>query len=174
MSADATLMRWRAEKDAAFRVAEQSPLTPDQIDAFEGLHHFPEDPALRFSLTVEAFPDAQVIVLQTSTGEEAPYLRWGRVRFTLDGRAQTLTLFRDASHGAWFLPFRDATSGRETYGSGRYLEVEPGADAMTVMLDFNYAYNPYCAYNAAWTCPTPPPENTLTAPVRAGERAFQA
>ena len=172
MSADSALSRWRAEKDAFFRAAGQSPLTQEQIGAFEGLQYFPEDPALRFSLTVEEYPNAQVVTLQTSTGVEASYLRWGQVRFAVDGRAQTLTLFRDAPQGAWFLPLRDATSGGETYGAGRYLEVEPGADGTAVILDFNYAYNPYCAYNPDWTCPIPPAENTLTVPVRAGERAF--
>jgi hypothetical protein len=101
------------------------------------------------------------------------YLPAARVRFATDDGDQQLTLYQSESTGPldYFVPFRDATSGKETYGGGRYLEVQ--ADRFgRVVLDFNEAYNPYCAYNDAWACPLPPPENWLTVAVRAGERAF--
>ncbi len=93
------------------------------------------------------------------------------MRFRVDGAEAALTVYRDLEQGALFVPFRDATSGMESYGAGRYLEPEP-APGGRLHVDFNYAYNPYCAYNDAWSCPLPPAENTLRVPIRAGERAF--
>jgi hypothetical protein len=83
-----------------------------------------------------------------------------------------VTLYASDETHDLFLPFRDATSGRETYGAGRYLEVEPPGPDGGVEIDLNYAYNPYCAYNPEWSCPIPPGENWLTVPIRAGERSF--
>lgn len=169
---DKRLAQWRTAKDDAFRSPKQSPLTPEQIAHFQGLRYYPEDPSLRFELTVEPYDLQEMVKMETSTGETATYIRWGRVRFTVDGQEQVLTVFRDEEQRHWFLPFRDATSGTETYGAGRYLEPE-SAKNNTLILDFNYAYNPFCAYNAQWTCPLPPPENRLSVPIRAGEQSFK-
>jgi uncharacterized protein (DUF1684 family) len=115
--------------------------------------------------------DRGEVRLETSTGSEETYRRAGIARFEVDGTAGQLTLYEPEDGGDLFLPFRDATSGSETYGSGRYLEVHPPRKGR-VRLDFNYAYNPYCAYNDAWTCPLPPAENWLSIPIRAGEKAY--
>ena len=95
--------------------------------------------------------------------------RAGTVKFTADGTEATLLAFHQGDE--LFIPFRDSTSGNETYGAGRYVEAEPLGDGR-FELDFNRAYNPYCAYNDAWRCPLPPRENWLTVPIRAGEMSF--
>ena len=109
--------------------------------------------------------------MQTSTGDVASYLRWARIHFEVDHETAELTVYRDAQSGAFFLPFQDANAGGETYGAGRYLEVEELEDGR-LHVDFNYAYNPYCAYNERWSCPIPPAENRLTVAIRAGEKTF--
>ena len=110
--------------------------------------------------------------MQTSTGDVAQYVRLGRVSFSADGEAASLTVFGDAHGHELFLPFADATSGEETYGAGRYLDVQRQHGGR-LLVDFNYAYNPYCAYNEAWSCPLTPFENRIGAPIRAGERNFK-
>jgi hypothetical protein len=169
------LEEFRAEKDVFFRDDPRSPLLPEQRATFRGLAYFPEDP----SLVVEAVLDVdgvdrnERIAMQTTTGGEQTYRRAGIVRFDVDGEPAQVTLFASPDMHELFLPFRDATSGGETYGAGRYVEVEPpGADGR-VVVDFNDAYNPSCAYNPAWSCPLPPAENWLSVPIRAGEKAFE-
>jgi uncharacterized protein (DUF1684 family) len=114
------------------------------------------------------------IVMQTSTGDQQTYRRAGVVRFDVDGRPTQVTLYSSPDMHELFLPFRDATSGKDTYGAGRYLEVERPAGESRVVIDFNVAYNPYCAYNPNWSCPIPPGENWLAVPIRAGERTFHS
>jgi hypothetical protein len=112
------------------------------------------------------------ILMQTTTGGIQEYRRAGVIRFQVDGQPTEVTLYRSEGSDELFLPFRDATSGGETYGAGRYLEVDPPRDSMLVEVDLNYAYNPYCAYNPDWACPIPPIENWLRVPIRGGERTF--
>lgn len=166
----AALARDRAAKDAVF-ASPQSPLTPEQRAAFRGLRYYPA--ARRWAVNARYEPLALPDTLRfpTSMGTFDPYLHVGLLHFELAGRAQTLQLYRAPSDGHWFLPFADATSGRSTYGAGRYLDpdVVPG---QPVKLDFNRAYNPYCAYNAGWICPLPPPENRLAIAIEAGEKSF--
>jgi uncharacterized protein len=167
------LDEFRAAKDAFFRSQPHSPLTPGQRAAFTGLAYFAEEPALRIEGVLDTGVDRdEPIKLQTTGGGTQEYRRAGRVRFWVDGEEAEITLYRSKAQHELFVPFRDATSGRETYGAGRYLEVDrPGRDGR-VVVDFNYAYNPYCAYNADWSCPLPPAENWLRVPLRAGERDF--
>jgi uncharacterized protein (DUF1684 family) len=166
---------FRAEKDDFFRDHPRSPLLPAQRASFSGLSYFPENGALavRAALETEGVDLDEEIAMQTTTGDTQVYRRAGLARFLVDGEPAGVTLFRSPSMHELFLPFRDATSGRETYGAGRYLEVEPPAPGEPVEIDFNYAYNPYCAYNPDWSCPIPPGENWLAVPIRAGERAFE-
>lgn len=165
------LADFRAAKDTFFRSHAQSPLTPEQRRDFEGLNYFPENPSFVFALEPQPFEEPELVELQTSTGDSARYLRWARVSFDVDGSRQALTLYRNDHAGDIFLPFTDAGRGADTYGAGRYLDVEETDDGR-VLLDFNYAYNPYCAYNDSWSCPLPPSENRLTAHIRAGEKLF--
>jgi uncharacterized protein len=165
---------FRAEKDEFFRQHPRSPLTPEQRSKFEGLAYYPENDALliRETLQREGVDLDEAIVMQTTTGGTQSYRRAGVVRFSVAGVPAQVTLFTSSDAPELFLPFRDATSGRETYGAGRYLEVEPpGLDQLAVV-DLNYAYNPYCAYNPDWSCPIPPGENWLAVPIRAGEKSF--
>jgi uncharacterized protein (DUF1684 family) len=163
--------RLRAEKDAFFREHPESPLLREQRRAFRGLRYYPPDETLVFEVAPEEYPEPEVVTMQTSTGDEQDYVRWARVAFRVEGRDLGLTVFRDG-HGGYFLPFTDAGRGVETYGAGRYLEPEPLPEGR-LRLDFNAAYNPYCAYNDEWSCPLPPAENHLPVNIRAGEMLFE-
>ena len=164
---------FRREKDQFFRTHQTSPLTPSQKRSFQGLHYYPENSALRFHLPLDANIAHDTIVMETSTGDTQSYTRAGKITFAVDGQDATLFVYAsDDNPHQFFLPFRDATSGKETYGAGRYLETELEDDG-TVLVDFNLAYNPYCAYNEQWSCPIPPVENWLKAPITAGEMAFE-
>ncbi|MFN8497592.1 MAG: DUF1684 domain-containing protein [Anaerolineae bacterium] len=166
----------RAEKDHFFRYTDMSPLTPEQRDTFTGLVYYPADPTYDVTAVFEPFDDARPALLITSQGDAQQFYGIGKLRFSIDGDPQALTLFQDEAGESLFLPFTDATSGGETYGAGRYVEVEGAGteDGQTLIrIDFNKAYNPYCAYNEMWVCPIPPAENRLTAAIRAGEKTFE-
>jgi uncharacterized protein (DUF1684 family) len=163
------LSEFRREKDRFFAADQQSPLTPDQQRHFHGLSYFPENPDLRLEVTVEEFPHKDTIQMQTSTGGVQTYTRFGKFTFEVDQQQAELTLY--VSQSGFFLPFADSLAGTETYGAGRYLEPEP-LGRNKFLVDFNLAYNPYCAYNDQWTCPLTPPENRLKVPIRAGEKIF--
>lgn len=163
------LSEFRKSKDTIFRNDPDSPLTDEQKKAFTGLRYFPENPRLKFSVQVEEFQQKDRVTIQTSTGDSREYQRFGRFVFEVDGKPAALTLY--TSESGYFLPFIDNLAGKETYPAGRYLEVEPlGKGKYTV--DFNFAYNPYCAYNDRWSCPLTPFENRLTVPIAAGEKVF--
>jgi hypothetical protein len=163
------LAHFRAEKDTFFARSANSPLTAQQRQQFTGLNYFPEAPELRFALAIEPFIEQDMIVMQTTTGAMQEYLRYGRVHFDIAEETYSLTLYQ-GDYG-FFLPFADALAGSETYGAGRYLEPERLADGR-VLIDFNLAYNPYCAYNDAWSCPITPTENRLKVAIRAGEKVY--
>jgi uncharacterized protein (DUF1684 family) len=107
--------------------------------------------------------------MQTSTGDVQEYHRFGRFHFNVQGQPADLTVYY--SDGNYFLPFVDSLAGKETYPAGRYLEPEPLGEGF-FLIDFNLAYNPYCAYNEHWSCPLTPFENRLKVPIRAGEKIF--
>ncbi len=163
------LEEFRKMKDDFYAHDHQSPLTASQKRAFKGLSYFPPDPALRLELPVEEFPEKKVIQMQTSTGDIQEYERFGRISFTVQGQPAELTIYY--SDTGYFLPFVDSLAGKETYPAGRYLEPEPLGSGR-FLVDFNYAYNPYCAYNERWSCPLTPLENRLKVPIRAGEKIF--
>jgi uncharacterized protein len=166
------LKRFRDEKDHVFAHDPHSPLTEDQRGAFKGLVYFAENPELVINATVDRDVEPGDVPMGTSGGEEQVYQRFGVVRFKVDGEPAQLTLYSSEDSDELFVPFRDTTSGKETYGAGRYLEVHAHGD--DVAIDFNYAYNPNCAYDPSWSCPLPPIENWLKVPIRAGEKAFAA
>lgn len=163
------LEEFRVQKDAFFRSSHHSPLLPEQKADFHGLRYFPENPDLALTVEVERFPEADELHMQTNTGDVQRYTRFGRFTFQVDDETAALTIFHNEN--GYFLPFTDSLAGTETYGAGRYLEPEPLPDGRFAV-DFNLAYNPYCAYNEAWSCPITPPENRLQVPVRAGEKVF--
>lgn len=163
------LERFRMDKDEYFRRASDSPLTPEQQAHFNGLDYFAANASLALELAVEMDKTGGVVLLQTSTGDVREYERFGRIRFEVEGAPAELTIFGDGDD--LFLPFVDALAGSETYPAGRYLEPRLLPNGK-VLVDFNYAYNPYCAYNDRWSCPFPPPENRLKVAIRAGEKIF--
>lgn len=163
------LLQHRQDKNRFFAESHQSPLPPAARHGFDGLDYYEPNPDLVFTVPVEPADGADIDV-QTSDGATRTYRRLGRVTIAVEGEQATLTLYSTGQPGL-FVPFRDATSGSETYGAGRYLDLEPNGDG-TVTLDFNHAYNPFCAYDDAYSCPLPPGENWLTVAIRAGEKAY--
>ena len=165
------LEEFRTSKDDFFASHPQSPLTPEQKRNFQGLDYFDENPDLEFEVQVEKFQEQEPVVIQTSTGQTQKYTRYGKFKFNVDGQEAELTLY--AGENGFFLPFVDALAGKETYPAGRYLEPDP-LPGDRFLVDFNMAYNPYCAYNEMWSCPLTPPENRLKVPIRAGEKQFHS
>ncbi len=161
---------FRAEKNDFFAHHPQSPLTPEQKRGFKGLNYFPENEALRLEVKVEPLNDPNPMLMQTSTGGVQEYSHLGKFSFQVDGQTAELTIY-ESEHG-YFLPFVDSLASKETYPAGRYLEPEP-LPGNRFLVDFNIAYNPYCAYNEMWSCPITPAENRLKVPVQAGEKIFE-
>lgn len=161
-----SLLAQRRAKDEFF-AAEHSPLGDEFRKDFNGLRYFDPNPDLVYTVPVEP-GDNQEVAVQTSDGQVRSYRRAGRVEFAVAGEQVALALYSTGDPG-YFVPFRDGTSGRTTYGAGRYLDIEPNADG-SVTIDFNLAYNPWCAYDDAYSCPLPPAENWLSIEIAAGER----
>lgn len=171
--------QFRREVDQFLLNHPQSPLSEEQREAFQGLDYYDYDPALVVEAELEPFPeDEAAIRMQTNTGATRWYMRWARATFEVEGQETSLTLYADPDGQGLFVPFKDVTNGEETYGAGRYLDSHrPGlADAGEgrIQIDFNFAYNPYCAYSERYTCPLPPRENWLAVPIRAGEKRFNS
>ena len=165
---------FRAEKDAFFKTSHGSPIPAAEREAFERLPYFPVDATLRFEgLTLEAYAGNEPSSFQipTSDGKLRPAHRAGVLRFDLGGERLGLTgyAFDGDEEGSLFVPFLDPSSGTETYGAGRYLDLEPEYDG-TYTLDFNLAYHPSCVYDPRFSCPLTPAENRLPVRIAAGER----
>ncbi|WP_216320337.1 DUF1684 domain-containing protein [Deinococcus aestuarii] len=169
------LADFRRRKDEHF-ASGRGPITGAELAGFRGLSYYPPDPA--WALTAPALrADGAEVTLGTNTGETRVMARFGTATADLPGGPHTFTLYAPPGENfpeRVFVPFRDATSGPETYGAGRYLDAPlvraPEGEGMLVHLDFNLAYHPYCAYGEGWTCPLPPRENWVDQPVPAGER----
>jgi uncharacterized protein (DUF1684 family) len=173
--------RWEAfrrERDALFASHAQSALSPEQKQTFTGLTYFEYDPAYRFIIPVETAADPKILEVDLPDEGLLRLQRFGRISFEVGGQRVSLSVFWVKSYGGGiFLPFRDLTYQNETYGGGRYLldtikNADLGRAAGGLVVDFNFAYNPSCAYNPRWVCPLPPPENRLSVPIRAGELKF--
>jgi uncharacterized protein len=177
---EAAWQSWRQTRDALFRFHPQSPLAPHERAAFRGLPYFPHDPGLRFLVELEAASDASPETMVAGADGKVTLLPFARTRGLAAALGGELTLYWISLYGGGvFLPFRDATSGKTSYAGGRYLlDTIKGADlgmvGERVLLDFNFAYNPSCAYSDQWICPLPPPANTLPGRVAAGERVAGA
>jgi hypothetical protein len=172
---EAAWERWRAVREELFQSHAQSPIAERDRGSFAGLDYFPYDPAFRLLADVEDV-GRERISIGTSGGGSYEFTRFGRATFELGGGRHGLDLYwLEGYGGGLFLPIRDATSGTETYGAGRYLlDTVKGADLGTengsLVLDFNFAYNPSCAYDPRWVCPLAPPGNRVAIQIRAGER----
>lgn len=162
----------RARKDAWFKSSSSSPLPHEARHDFAGLPYFAVDPALRFEeLALEPYAGDQPSAFQipTSDGQLRPAHRAGTLTFGREGEQRRLTGYKLEGGDTLFVPFLDATSGHETYGAGRYLDVDPEPDGSYV-LDFNLAYHPYCVYDDHFSCPLTPAENRLPIRIEGGER----
>ncbi len=164
----------RKEKNDFFRADAESPLRSSQKKNFEGLTYFAPNEDFRFEATLdfEPFREAEPIMLATSTGEQEKVTPRAVANFSKDGVQVSATLYALEGESDFFLPFRDATAGKTTYPAGRYLEIENNGD-VTITLDFNRAYNPYCAYSDRYSCPLPPQENHLPIAIEAGEKTYK-
>ncbi|HPF69035.1 MAG TPA: DUF1684 domain-containing protein [Candidatus Krumholzibacteria bacterium] len=168
------LVEMRIEKNEAFATPGRSPLAADRIPGFEGLNYYFPEPGLRFRTPLVPAAHADTVMLAKAKGPSVPYVRRGSVAFRHEGRDYTLAVFGPAGGPGLWVPFFDASNRDETYQGGRYLDLEADADGM-IDLDFNYAYNPYCDYDAdRWNCTLPPAENALPFAVTAGEKRFSA
>jgi uncharacterized protein (DUF1684 family) len=166
----------RRQKDHYFGENPRSPLPPEEREAFDGLDYYPIDPAYRFEVELEASEDPESVTVGTSTDGEQQYLEWGQFTVEIDGQQVAIQAYKsDPDEDRLWVPFRDETSGEETYGAGRYLDLEPEhhrTDEGTWILDFNEAYNPTCAYSDRYECPLPPMDNWLDVRIEAGEKDF--
>ena len=167
-----------ATRDQLFEQHPQSPLTVAQRAAFDGLPYFPYDPGFRCTGHLDYGIESAEYEIELGVDGTLRLTRIAAVRFECDGRPARLSLYWALGYGGGlFLPFRDLTNKAETFGGGRYLYdtikgADLGAGERVMTLDFNFAYNPSCAYNAQWVCPLPPSENTIDVAVRAGEKKF--
>lgn len=161
---------FRRQKDAFFHKSSLSPLTDEQRPSFEGLKYFPFNKALNLLIKIEPFTEQDEIQIQTNTGDMQIYLRYGRFTFEVEGEEASLTLYHNDN--GFFLPFVDGLAGGDTYPAGRYLDVEQLPNSR-FYIDFNLAYNPYCAYNERWSCPITPAENRVSVAIRAGEKLYK-
>jgi len=168
----AQLRQARAQKDQAFRTAPTSPVPAGQRAAFSGLRYFKPDAAYRVAARLTRAAALAPLPLALTGGAADAYVRWGTAEFELGGQPQKLVLLqKQGETKELFLPFTDPTNGQQTYGGGRYLDLPvPASEAGEIMLDFNAAYSPFCAYNHDYSCPKPPADNRLTVPVLAGEQ----
>ena len=181
---EAVLAHFRQERDTLFATHPQSALDEEQKNAFKGIRYFPYNPDMSFTTIVDIAiePHKQEVVMNAT--ESMMMTTVGLLHFTVGQQPVTLSLYwLDVYGGGLFLPFRDTTCPQESYGGGRYLfDTIKGSNFLSTMneqrqmqitLDFNYAYNPSCAYNDAWTCPLAPVENRLHVAIPAGEKKYK-
>lgn len=168
------LLGARKTKDESFVRDPYSPIPPSTRRTFQGLKYFDPDPAYAVEARLERSAAPSLVVIEASGGDERRYLDVGPARFRLHGQDLELRVWEpvdDAEDEPYiFIALRDATSGKETYGGGRYFDTDPPGPDGRFVLDFNRAYHPYCTYDDSWSCVIPPAANWLTVEVRAGER----
>lgn len=168
------ILEFRRQKDTAWKNNEQSPLTEAQKKNFKGLNYFPPHPDLSFELELDKnIPDVgNKVVIKTTGGEEQIYLKAGKMQFNVKGIKVEAVVFEDPEQEQfqYYLLFRDQTTGKETYENGRMLQIPKRGNKLVV--DFNYAYNPYSSYNDNWDCPITPQENILPVAIKAGEKKY--
>jgi hypothetical protein len=169
---------WQKEMNADFKDASKSPLKKKDLKKFKGLDFFKFDSTYVVTAEFTRTPKAKKFKMETTTDRLPEYVQYGVLKFTLKGEAHELKIYqninlieREGYEDYLFLPFLDDTNGEESYGGGRYIEARiPEGDTMEI--DFNKAYNPYCAYNEKYSCPIVPRENYLPLKVEAGVKAF--
>jgi len=170
------IKREREEKDIFFKLYPESPIPFRERERFRGLNYYPPNTKYRFEIELHEHKKKERIRMIYTRGEEKEFIRWGEFRLKIDDKEVTLQAYKsNLEDEGLFVPFRDLTSGRETYGAGRYIDLNADVDRTPDgrwILDFNKAYNPWCAYNEDYTCPLVPRENWLEVPIYAGEKKY--
>jgi uncharacterized protein (DUF1684 family) len=168
------VLEWRKDRDRFFKTHQRSPLTSAEKSRFKGLKYYPFDSQYVFSSKIERYifhinnPKYYATFL-TNKGTNKRYIRYGKLQFRLNGKDHTIEVYKSILSDMLFIPFKDMTNGKETYEGGRYIDAEilPGYQ---MLLDFNMAYHPSCAYNEKFICALPPKENMLEIEIKAGEK----
>ena len=159
----------RTEKDKFFKTSHHSPISHHEREKFTSLEYYPIDEKYVYKLPLRKYDNPETIQKETSDGMIKNYFRIGYLQFTLNEEEVSIHIYQQADNpDYYFIPYRDETSGKATYGAGRYMDVEKDGDQF--ILDFNRAYSPYCAYNENYSCPLPPFENHLKVSIFAGEK----
>jgi uncharacterized protein (DUF1684 family) len=172
-----SVLEWRKERDEFFKTHERSPLTLAEKRVFKGLRYYPFNPMYVFSGEIKRYnlhinnPDYYATFL-TNKGTNKRYIRYGRFHFQINGKEYVIQIYKSILSDVLFIPFKDKTNGKETYEGGRYIDAEILA-GYRMVLDFNMAYHPSCAYNDKFVCVLPPKENMLEIEIRAGEKNYK-
>lgn len=174
----AKIQQSRASKDSTFRL-EESPFSPEKQKKFVGLPYFDINPAYKITASFKKTSKSKAFQMKTTTDRLPLYREFGVLTFEFEGKEIQLTVYQNLElikkptyEDYLFLPFRDLTNKTETYGGGRYLDLRIPT-GHSIELDFNLAYNPYCAYSERYSCPIPPKKNNLPIPIRAGEKYIE-
>jgi len=176
------IMTYQYEQNLKFHNKDTSPLSAKDIKTFSALSFFKIDKKFKVTAQLVKEKDPVIFEMETTTNRRPLYIKYGRLTFTIDGKKQSLTIYQNKDFGRdpqyndyLFLPFTDKTSGEESYGGGRYLDVlttDENKDG-TITIDFNKSYNPYCAYNSNYSCPLTPKENTVNIALKAGVKVYK-
>ena len=173
-----SIKSFRKERDHFFKTTTNSPLEEFDRRQFKGLKYFPIDLRYRFEGTIERYiininDPKYYAIFPTNKGPRKRYIRYGKFRFTLEGREHSLELYKSIGGDMIFIPFYDKTNGKQTYEGGRYLDAEILMPGYRIVVDFNYTYNPSCVYNDKFVCVLPLEENRLKIEIPAGEKKFK-
>lgn len=167
------ISKFRTDKDEYFKKSQDSPLRNKQ--EFGKLDYFEPDQKYRIMAALQPVADTAKLKIRTTDGKQSLLNKFAYATFSLEGREHRLLLLKsdEDDDDRLFLPFTDESNGFDTYGGGRYLDLDYDGEAKQLMIDFNLTYNPFCAYNDNYSCPIPPKENHLNIPIRAGEKNFE-
>ena len=166
----------RIGKDNFFKTHFQSPIPQEERGNFTKLNYFEPNPDYRFELELEEFDQKDSVKIEDSGGNLRDFLKWEKFTFNINKQECVLYAYKsDKIETRLFVPFKDITSGKETYGAGRYIDLEEERDKIGSrwILDFNFATNPWCAYSNNYVCPLIPFENILKVEILAGEKSYK-
>ncbi len=159
---------------------KESPLTEEDLKRFKALDFFEINEKYKVEATLELTPNTPIFEMKTTTDRFPLYKKYATAKFSIDGKAHEISIYQHQNletsiefDNHLFLPFNDLTNGISSYGGGRYIDIEiPTKNSKTITIDFNKAYNPYCAYNYKYSCPIPPTENNLQIEIKAGVKSY--
>lgn len=173
------VVAFQKELNAEYADSVKSPLLKKDLKTFKALDFYPINGSFFVNAKFIRTPDEKPFEMPTTTSRKPMYVKYGEAHFSIDGKKFKVNLYQSLDlkkieeyKDALFLPFTDLTSGVDSYGGGRYIDLKiPQGD--TISIDFNTAYNPYCAYNHKYSCPIPPQENDLAIEIKAGVKKFK-